>query len=81
MKIHPTAIIAPDAELAEGVEIGPYTVIGPDVHIGKNTIISPHVVIEAHTDIGEGCRIFQFASIGVQPQDLKFRGEATRVVI
>lgn len=81
MKIHPTAIIAPDAELAEGVEIGPYTVIGPDVHIGKDTIISPHVVIEAHTDIGEGCRIFQFASIGVQPQDLKFRGEATRVVI
>jgi UDP-N-acetylglucosamine acyltransferase len=81
MKIHPTAIIAPDAELAEGVEIGPYTVIGPDVHIGKNTIISPHVVIESHTDIGEGCRIFQFASIGVQPQDLKFRGEATRVVI
>jgi UDP-N-acetylglucosamine acyltransferase len=81
MKVHPTAIIAPDAELAEGVEIGPYTVIGPDVHIGENTIIGSHVVIEAHTDIGAGCRIFQFASIGVQPQDLKFRGENTRVVI
>jgi UDP-N-acetylglucosamine acyltransferase len=81
MKIHPTAIISPDCELAEGVEIGPYAVIGPDVHIGENTVIGSHVVIEAHTDIGARCRVFQFASIGVQPQDLKFRGEATRVVI
>jgi len=81
MKIHPTAIISPDCELADGVEIGPYAVIGPDVHIGENTVIGSHVVIEAHTDIGARCRVFQFASIGVQPQDLKFRGEATRVVI
>jgi UDP-N-acetylglucosamine acyltransferase len=81
MKIHPTAIISPDCELAERVEIGPYAVIGPDVHIGENTVIGSHVVIEAHTDIGARCRVFQFASIGVQPQDLKFRGEATRVVI
>jgi len=81
MKIHPTAVVAPDVKLAEGVEIGPYAVIGPDVHIGENTVIGPHVVIEGHTDIGARCRIFQFASIGVQPQDLKFRGEPTRVVI
>ena len=81
MIIHPTAIISPDCELADGVEIGPYAVIGPDVHIGENTVIGSHVVIEAHTDIGARCRVFQFASIGVQPQDLKFRGEATRVVI
>lgn len=81
MKIHPTALVAPDVKLAEGVEIGPYAVIGPDVHIGENTVIGPHVVIEGHTDIGARCRIFQFASIGVQPQDLKFRGEPTRVVI
>ena len=81
MNIHPTAIVSPEANLAEGVEIGPYTIIGPDVTIGKNTVIGPHVVIDAHTDIGEGCRIFQFASIGAIPQDLKFKGENTRVII
>jgi UDP-N-acetylglucosamine acyltransferase len=81
MKIHPTAVVSPEANISEGVEIGPYTIIGPDVNIGKNTIVGPHVVIDAHTDIGEGCRIFQFASIGAVPQDLKFRGEKTRVII
>ncbi len=81
MNIHPTAIVSPDAQLAEGVEIGPYSIIDSDVHIGKNTIVGPHVVIKAHTDIGEGCRFFQFCSIGEVPQDLKFKGETTRVVI
>jgi UDP-N-acetylglucosamine acyltransferase len=81
MKIHPTAIIASDAELGEGVEIGAYSIIGADVKIGKNTIIGPHAVIEKYTQIGEGCHIFQFASIGADPQDLKFSGEKTRVVI
>jgi UDP-N-acetylglucosamine acyltransferase len=81
MNIHPTAVISPDATLAEGVEVGPYSIIGPDVHIGKNTQIGPHVVIEKHTDIGENNRISQFASIGGDPQDLKYQGEVTRVVI
>lgn len=81
MKIHPTAIISPDVRLAEGVEVGPYTVIEGDVTIGKNTVIGPHVVIDEHTDIGEHCRIFQFSSIGAPPQDLKYKGEPTRVVI
>ncbi|MFA5181700.1 MAG: acyl-ACP--UDP-N-acetylglucosamine O-acyltransferase [Syntrophales bacterium] len=81
MKIHPTAIISSEAHLEEGVEIGPYSIIGPDVNIGKNTIIGPHVVIDSQTDIGEGCRIFQFSSIGAVPQDLKFKGEATRTII
>jgi len=81
MKIHPTAIIAPDAKLGKGVEVGPYTVIGSDVVIGKNTIIGPHTVIEDYTHIGEHCHIFQFCSIGAPPQDLKFKGEKTRVVI
>jgi UDP-N-acetylglucosamine acyltransferase len=81
MKIHPTAIISPDAQLDEGVEIGPYTIIGSDVQIGKNTIVGPHTVIDDYTHIGEGCRIFQFCSIGAPPQDLKFGGEKTRVVI
>ena len=81
MNIHPTAIISPDARLREGIEVGPYAVIGPDVSIGASTIIGSHVVIEGHTDIGERCRISQFCSIGGAPQDLKFRGEETRVII
>jgi UDP-N-acetylglucosamine acyltransferase len=81
MKIHPTAIIASDAQLAEGVEVGPYSIIGADVKIGKNTIIGPHTVIDNYTHIGEGCHIFQFCSIGAAPQDLKFGGEKTRVII
>jgi len=81
MKIHPTAIISPDAELGEEVEIGPYTIIGPKVIIGRGTIIGPHVVIEGLTEIGENCRIMQFAAIGAPPQDLKFQGEETKVII
>jgi len=81
MKIHPTAIIAPDAQLEEGVEIGPYSIIGADVKIGKHTIIGPHTVIDNYTHIGENCKIFQFCSIGAPPQDLKFGGEKTRAVI
>jgi UDP-N-acetylglucosamine acyltransferase len=81
MKIHPTAIVASDAQLGDGVEIGPYTIIGSDVIIGNNTVIGPHVVIDQFTHIGEHCHIFQFSSIGAPPQDLKFGGEKTRVVI
>ena len=79
--IHSTAIISPDAQLEEGVEIGPYAIIGSDVNIGKNTVIGPHTFIDDYTHIGEGNRIFQFCSIGASPQDLKFGGEKTRVVI
>lgn len=81
MKIHPTAIVSPEAQLADGVEVGPYSVIGRDVNIGKNTIIGPHTVIDDHTDIGESCNISQFCSIGAPPQDLKYNGEPTRVII
>ncbi len=81
MNIHPSAIVSNEAHLEEGIEIGPYSIIDSDVHIGKNTIIGPHVVIKTHTDIGEECRIFQFCSIGEIPQDLKFKGEETRVII
>jgi len=81
MKIHPTAIISSDAQLDEGVEVGPYAVIGSDVKIGKNTVIGPHAMIDDFTQIGSGCRVFQFASIGSVPQDLKFGGEKTRVII
>ena len=81
MSIHPTAIISPDAHLDEGVTIGPYTIIGPEVRVGKNTAIGPHVVIEQLTEIGDSCKIDQFASIGGDPQDLKYRGEKTKVII
>ena len=81
MNIHPSAVISPDAKIAESVEIGPFSVIGPGVTIGKGTVIGPSVVIQSHTDIGENNRILQFASVGAPPQDLKYRGEETRVII
>jgi UDP-N-acetylglucosamine acyltransferase len=79
--IHSTAIIDATAELDSGVEVGPYSIIGPRVKIGKNTRIGPHVVIEGWTEIGGECTIFQFASLGAVPQDLKYRGEESRVII
>jgi UDP-N-acetylglucosamine acyltransferase len=80
-RIHSTALIAPDAQLAADVEIGAYSVIGPGVTIGAGTWVGPHVVIEGPTTIGSENRIFQFASIGAAPQDLKYRGEPTRLEI
>ena len=79
--IHPTALVDPQAELADGVCVGPYTIIGPHVQIGAGTRIGAHVVIEGHTTIGEGNHIFQFASLGAQPQDKKYAGENTRLII
>jgi UDP-N-acetylglucosamine acyltransferase len=81
MPIHSTALIAPDAELAEGVEVGAYTVIGAGVKIGAGTWIGAHVVIDGPTTIGCHNKIFQFASIGAAPQDLKYQGEPTRLEI
>ena len=80
-KIHPTAIIDPKAELASGVTVGPYSIIQGQVAIGPDTEIGPHVVIKEHTTIGARCRIFQFASLGEIPQDLKFAGEVSQLVI
>ncbi|MDX1409022.1 MAG: acyl-ACP--UDP-N-acetylglucosamine O-acyltransferase, partial [Saprospiraceae bacterium] len=79
--IHPTAIIDPAAELAEEVQVGPYSVIGPDVKIGAGTVIAPHVVINGPTTIGRNNRIFQFASVGEECQDKKYKGEPTRLEI
>jgi UDP-N-acetylglucosamine acyltransferase len=75
--IHPTAVIDPTAELDTGVEIGPYAVIGPRVRIGADTRIGPHVVIRGPTRMGSGNRIFQFTSVGEDPQDKKYGGEET----
>ena len=80
-RIHPTAIISDSAVIEDGVEIGPYTVIGDDVTIGSGTRIDSHVVINGPTRIGHDNHIYQFASIGDDPQDKKYRGEPTRLTI
>jgi UDP-N-acetylglucosamine acyltransferase len=79
--IHPTAIVAADAELAADVSVGPYAVIGSGVVIASGTQIGPHSVIRGSTRIGRDNRIFQFASVGDDPQDKKYAGEDTRLEI
>lgn len=79
--IHPTAIVDPKAELAADVKVGPWSIIGPGVEIGAGTEIASHVVIEGPTRIGRNNRIFQFASVGAECQDKKYRGEPTRLEI
>lgn len=79
--IHPTAIIDPSARIAANVSIGPYSVIGADVEIGEGTWVGPHVVINGPTVIGKHNKIFQFASVGEECQDLKYKGEPTRLII
>lgn len=75
------AIVAADAEIAEGVEIGPFTVIGSGVRIGAGSRIGPHAVIMGPTALGRETRVFQFASIGDAPQDKKYAGEPTKLVV
>lgn len=79
--IHPTAIIESGAVLGENVKVGAYTIIREHVTIGAGTVVGPHVVIEGQTTIGCDNEIFQFASIGAIPQDLKFHGEKTALII
>ena len=79
--IHPTAIVHPGAKLGMDVEIGAYSLIGEHVEIGAGTRIGPHVVINGHTRLGEGNRVFQFCSLGEEPQDKKYAGEPTRLEI
>lgn len=79
--IHPTALIAAGAQLHPSVEVGPYAVIGADVRIGAGSTVGPHAVLQGSTTLGEGNRVFQFASVGAIPQDLKYAGEPTALVI
>jgi len=81
MAIHSTALIDPSAQLAPDVQVGAYTVIGANVVIGAGSWIGPHVVIEGPTTIGRDNKIFQFASIGAAPQDLKYNNEPTRLEV
>lgn len=79
--VHPSAVVDPRAKLASGVEVGPFSLVGPDVELGENVILQAHVVVTGHTSVGAGTRIFPFACVGGEPQDKKFTGEATRLVI
>lgn len=79
--IHTSAIIDPSAKLADDVTVGPWTIIGPDVEIGAGTQIASHVVIKGPTVIGTHNKIYQFSSVGEDTPDLKYKGEATRLVI
>jgi UDP-N-acetylglucosamine acyltransferase len=79
--ISPQAIVTPGARIAPDAQVGPFSIIGADVVIGARTVVAAHVTIHGHTTIGEDNRIFQFSSIGEAPQDLKYRGEPTRLEI
>jgi UDP-N-acetylglucosamine acyltransferase len=79
--IHPTAIVHSRAELASTVEVGPYCVIGPNVRVDEGTCFQSHVVVDGATTIGKNNLFFPFASIGAVPQDLKYKGEKTELII
>lgn len=79
--IHPQAVVDPKAELADDVSVGPFAVIGEGVRIDSGTTIGPHAVIEGPTRIGKGNRIYPFVSLGAAPQDKKYKGEATELII
>ena len=81
MKAHPTAVIHPKAQLACSVTVGPYTVIGEDVELGEDCEVMSHVVLNGPAKFGKGNKIFPYASIGQDPQDLKYRGERTSLEI
>lgn len=80
-KIHPTAIVDKNAKVGNGTEIGAYSIIGANVKLGNNVKIHSHVVVEGDTEIGDNTQIFPFASIGHIPQDLKYHGENSRLII
>lgn len=80
-EIHPTAIVEPKAEIDDGVIIGAYCIIGEGVRIKRGSKLISNVVIEGNTEIGENCTIYPFTSIGLPPQDLKYKGEKTGLII
>jgi UDP-N-acetylglucosamine acyltransferase len=80
-RIHETALVDPAARIADDVEIGAFSLVGPKVTIGPGSRIGPHVVITGRTTIGENTRVFQFASMGEEPQDKKYAGEDTELII
>jgi UDP-N-acetylglucosamine acyltransferase len=81
MSVHSSAIVHPEARLASGVSVGAFSIIGAQVEIGSGTEVMSHVVIDGRTTLGKDNRVYPFASIGLAPQDLKYKGEPTRVEI
>jgi UDP-N-acetylglucosamine acyltransferase len=79
--VHPTAIVSPNAQLGEGVKIGPFCIVGDYVILHERVELVSHVVVEGHTEIGADTQIYPFASVGHRPQDRKYHGEASRLVI
>jgi UDP-N-acetylglucosamine acyltransferase len=79
--IHPTAIVEKGATLADDVTVGPFSMVGSEVVLGQGVTLISHAVVAGKTEIGAGTRIFPFASIGHQPQDLKYRGEPSRLIV
>lgn len=81
VEIHPTAVVADSAELGEGVSVGPFSILGPEVKVGPGTRIGPHVLIDGDTTVGAECYLAKGAVLGTEPQDLKYAGERTRLVV
>ncbi len=81
MKIHATAIVDPRAEIGSEVSIGPYCVVAPDVRIGNGSELGPYMMVQSGTAIGENCRFYGHSSVGTDQQDLKYKGEPTRLQI
>lgn len=80
-RIHPTAIVEPGARIDEGVQIGPWCHVGPEVTLGAGVQLKSHAVVTGWTELGEGTEVFPFACVGEVPQDLKFKGERTRLIV
>ncbi|MDR3736581.1 MAG: acyl-[acyl-carrier-protein]--UDP-N-acetylglucosamine O-acyltransferase, partial [Acidobacteriaceae bacterium] len=81
MNIHPTAIVAPTAIVPASCTIGPFCTIGENVVLGEDCELISHVVLDGHTTLGAGCKVHPFACIGIPPQDLKYKGEPTRLTV
>lgn len=79
--IHPTAIVSPKATIADDVVVGPYCIIGDSVRLESRVVLTSHVCVDGNTVIGEGTKVFPFASLGFPPQDLKYHGEESRLII
>lgn len=79
--IHATAVVDPNASLGDGVEIGPFCLVGPEVALGDGVVLHSHAVIVGRTALGDGCQVFPFASLGHIPQDQKYQGERSRLIV
>ena len=81
MSVHPTAIVAEGAVVPASCTVGPYCTVGAEVMLGEGCELVSHVVLDGATTLGRGVRVFSFACVGIAPQDLKYAGEPTRVMV